>query len=175
MRHTSKTGSFIVICFINMLLNFRWSIPAWILLAAYFLFGFPPLWVFFIALAFWPLGAISMTLIMRLLRRLCYPSRGYYTGSGSKVVRTDSNAPSANPYSVTQEKEQKIKEQHETMYDLSCCLANHPECTPGTTDTGNASDSSTVQSAAETNWVPVRSVDADTDCNDNAGQKSVFE
>ena len=27
LRQTSRTGSFITVCLINMLLNFRWSIP----------------------------------------------------------------------------------------------------------------------------------------------------
>lgn len=30
LRQTNRTGSFITVCFINMLLNFRWSIPAWL-------------------------------------------------------------------------------------------------------------------------------------------------
>ncbi len=107
-----------------MLLNFRWSVPAWLLLAAYFMFGFPPLWVFFIALAFWPLAAVSMTLLMRLLRRLAYTGGGYTARSGGKVVHVDDNTPSANPYSVTREKEQKLKDEYSGLYDPFCCPEN---------------------------------------------------
>ena len=80
LRQTSRTGSFITVCLINMLLNFRWSIPAWLLLAAYLAFGFPPLWVFWIALALWPLAAIVMTAIVRLLRMLVSMSGGVSSG-----------------------------------------------------------------------------------------------
>ena len=51
-RQAHRLGSYIIICMINMLLHFRWSIPAWLLLAAYLIFGYPPLWAFYIALGF---------------------------------------------------------------------------------------------------------------------------
>ncbi|MBQ9900925.1 MAG: hypothetical protein IJM51_00850 [Clostridia bacterium] len=114
---TTRTGSFAVVCLINMLLNFRWSIPAWLLLAAHFLFGFPPLWAFFIALALWPLTAIVMTAIMRLLRRLAYMSGGY-SGGGGKVVHVDENTPNRNPYSATREKEENVKAGYSSAFQI---------------------------------------------------------
>ena len=90
LRQTSRTGSFITVCFINMLLNFRWSIPAWLMLAAYLIFGVPPLWVFWVALSLWPLAAILMTAIVRLLRMLVSMSGGVSSGhSGGTVVHVD--------------------------------------------------------------------------------------
>lgn len=118
LRQTSRTGGFIATCFINMLLNFRWSIPAWLLLAAYLMFGFPPLWVFLIALALWPLSAIAMTAIMRLLRRLAYMSGGY-TGTGSgKVVHVDEHTANKNPYSATRQKEENVKAGYNRVYEV---------------------------------------------------------
>ena len=118
LRQTSRTGSFITVCLINMLLNFRWSIPAWLLLAAYLAFGFPPLWVFWIALALWPLAAIVMTAIVRLLRTLVGMSGGY-TGAGSgKVVHVDENTPNKNPYSATRQKEEDVKAGYSRAYEV---------------------------------------------------------
>ena len=108
LRQTSRTGSFAAVCFINMLLNFRWSIPAWLILAAHFMFGIPPLWVFGVVLALWPIAAILMTAIMRLLRRLAFMSGGYSHGGGT-VVHVDESTPNKNPYSATQRKEEKVK------------------------------------------------------------------
>ncbi len=118
LRQTSRTGGFMATCFINMLLNFRWSIPAWLLLAAYLMFGFPPLWVFLIALALWPLSAIAMTAIMRLLRRLAYMSGGY-TGTGSgKVVHVNEHTANKNPYSATRQKEENVKAGYNRVYEV---------------------------------------------------------
>ena len=117
LRQTSRTGSFITVCLINMLLNFRWSIPAWLLLAAYLAFGFPPLWVFWIALALWPLAAIVMTAIVRLLRMLVSMSGGVSSGhSGGTVVHVDENTPNKNPYSATRQKEKKVKAGYSSAY-----------------------------------------------------------
>ena len=114
-RQTGRTGSFISICFINMLLNFRWSIPAWLILAANLFFGVPPLWVFFTVLALWPLAAILMTSVVRLLRRLAYMP-GRYDGSGrGTVVHVDENTPNKNPYSATGQTEENVKK----AYNLS--------------------------------------------------------
>ena len=117
-RQTGRTGSFAMVCFINMLLNFRWSIPAWLLLAANILFGFPPLWVFFVVLALWPIAAIVMTLIIRLLRRLAYTPGGYYGSSGGTVVHVDENTSNKNPYSATRQKEENVKAGYNRVYEV---------------------------------------------------------
>lgn len=118
LRQTTRTGSFVTVCLINMLLNFRWSIPAWLLLAAHLAFGFPPLWVFWIALALWPLAAIVMTAIVRLLRTLVGMSGGY-TGAGSgKVVHVDEHTPNKNPYSATRQKEEDVKAGYSRAYEV---------------------------------------------------------
>ena len=117
LRQTSRAGSFITVCFINMLLNFRWSIPAWLMLAAYLIFGVPPLWVFWVALSLWPLAAILMTAIVRLLRMLVSMSGGVSSGhSGGTVVHVDEHTANKNPYSATRQKEEKVKAGYSSAY-----------------------------------------------------------
>lgn len=53
---------------LRMFWNYRMSIPAWLLLAAHFLFDVP-LWLFFLALAFWVVYAVVMTLLLCWVRR----------------------------------------------------------------------------------------------------------
>ena len=52
-----KTGDFLMCLLINMLINWEWSIPAWILLALHFIFGLDILW-FFIALGLFLAGLL---------------------------------------------------------------------------------------------------------------------
>ena len=52
MRKSNKGSNFFVCLLFNILLNFEWSIPAWILLALHFILDIPIIW-FFIALAVW--------------------------------------------------------------------------------------------------------------------------
>ena len=52
-----KTGDFLMCLLINMLINWEWSIPAWILLALHFIFGLNILW-FFIALGLFFAGLL---------------------------------------------------------------------------------------------------------------------
>ena len=118
LRQTNRTGSFITVCFINMLLNFRWSIPAWLLLAAHFAFGFPPMWVFLIALAIWPVAAIVLTAIVRLLSTLVSMSGGYRGAGSGKVVHVEENTPNKNPYSATRQKEENVKAGYSRVYEV---------------------------------------------------------
>ncbi len=118
LRQTTRTGSFAGVCFINMLLNFRWSIPAWLILAAHFMFGFPPMWVFFLVLSLWPIAAILMTAIVRLLRKFAYMSGGYSGSGGGTVVHVDENTSNKNPYSATREKEENVKAGYSMVYEV---------------------------------------------------------
>ena len=52
-----KIGEFFAVLFFNMLINLEWSIPAWILLAMHFVFGWKLIW-FWIALGVWLLSII---------------------------------------------------------------------------------------------------------------------
>ena len=104
IRLLNRIGHSVRQLMINMLLNLRWSIPAWILLAAYLIFGTPPLWVFWAAIGFWALMVWIRTTLFRLLRRLAaMPISSTGSGSargGSRVIRTDADTPNKNPYSA---------------------------------------------------------------------------
>lgn len=52
MRRTKISGSFLVCLLVNLLLNLRWSIPAWILLALHIWLDIS-IWWFVGALGFW--------------------------------------------------------------------------------------------------------------------------
>jgi hypothetical protein len=52
MRKTKKSTSFILCLIINIILNFEWSIPSWVLLICHLIFDISIVW-FFIALAVW--------------------------------------------------------------------------------------------------------------------------
>ena len=52
MRRTRRSGSFLLCLLINLLLDLRWSIPAWILLALHFWLEIS-VWWFIGGLAFW--------------------------------------------------------------------------------------------------------------------------
>ena len=117
LRQTTRTGGFFTICFVNMLLNFRWSIPAWLLLAAHVLWGVPPLWVFFVALSLWPLAAILLTAIVRLLSRVASLPMGNPSYSGSNVVKVDADTPNKNPYSATRQSEEDVKASYGRSYE----------------------------------------------------------
>ena len=117
LRQTTRTGGFFTICFVNMLLNFRWSIPAWLLLAAHVLWGVPPLWVFFVALSLWPLAAILLTAIVRLLSRVASLPMGNPSYSGSNVVKVDADTPNKNPYSATRQSEEDVKASYGRTYE----------------------------------------------------------
>lgn len=58
MRKYRKSGSFWLCLLINMLLNFEWSIPAWILLGVHFWLDIS-IWWFIGALALWILRILA--------------------------------------------------------------------------------------------------------------------
>ena len=66
MRETKRSGSFLFCFLINLLLNFEWSIPAWIALALHFWIGIP-IWWFIGGLGFWILSILSGMWIMGLM------------------------------------------------------------------------------------------------------------
>lgn len=57
MRKVSRTGNFFICLIFNMLMNFEWSIPAWILLVLHFIFDIS-IWWFVGALALWIIGIL---------------------------------------------------------------------------------------------------------------------
>ncbi|MBP5303319.1 MAG: hypothetical protein J6Z00_00275 [Clostridia bacterium] len=59
-----KTDHGFLLCFIvNLILNFEWSIPAWILLVMHFVLHWP-LWLFFVALGGWILYILIVTSVI---------------------------------------------------------------------------------------------------------------
>ncbi len=52
-----KIGNFLMCLLVNALINWEWSIPAWILLALHFIFGLDLLW-FFVALGLFLAGLL---------------------------------------------------------------------------------------------------------------------
>jgi hypothetical protein len=62
MRKTKKSTSFILCLIINIILNFEWSIPSWVLLICHLIFDISIVW-FFIALAVWILIILFWMLI----------------------------------------------------------------------------------------------------------------
>lgn len=79
-------GSFFITLLWNLLMKFGWSIPAWILLAAHYLFGLP-LWLFWLALGIW-LGYVLLLTILIAWGNYC---------SGEPAE----SGPNKNPYSIT--------------------------------------------------------------------------
>ena len=89
-----RIGEFFACLLFNMLINLEWTIPAWILLAMHFIFGWKLLW-FWIALGVWLLGIILCMDIISWASRCSTPS----------VPKENKN-----PYSVGQIKESKETE-----------------------------------------------------------------
>jgi len=89
MRRTKRSGSFLLCFLINLLLNFEWSIPAWIALALHFLINIP-IWWFIGGLGFWILSIFSGMWIMGLM-----------ISAGSEPLPEKQNK---NPYSVKGDK-----------------------------------------------------------------------
>lgn len=63
MRRTKRNGGFWVCLLVNILLNLEWSIPAWILLALYYILDISIIW-FFCAIALWILIILLLMDIM---------------------------------------------------------------------------------------------------------------
>lgn len=69
MRKRSFDGTFLLVVLIHIVLNFRLTIPAWILLALHFIFGIS-LWWFAGALGVFFLYIFLWILIVRLVGRI---------------------------------------------------------------------------------------------------------
>ena len=85
MRKIKRHGNFLLCWTLNLLLNFEWSIPAWILLALHFWLGIS-LWWFVGGLALW---ILPIWLNMRIV--------GWAATCGSEKDPPKENK---NPYSV---------------------------------------------------------------------------
>lgn len=79
-----RIGEFFACLFFNMLLSFKWTVPAWTLLAMHFIFSWPIIW-FFIALSLWVVGIILWMSIM---------------GWAVSCSKPDKPKENKNPYSV---------------------------------------------------------------------------
>ena len=67
MKRKPKTDSgFLMAVIINLIFDLEWTIPAWILLAAHFIFKIS-LWWFVGALGFWIVSAIVRTAVLTWL------------------------------------------------------------------------------------------------------------
>lgn len=88
MRMSKRAGNFFLALLFNMVLNFEWSIPAWILLALHYFLGWRILW-FWIALGLWILN------IVLWMEFLCFAS----DCSNEKPYRENKN-----PYSASKDK-----------------------------------------------------------------------
>ena len=64
LRKHTRTGGFFLNLIINMLLNLKWSIPAWIFLGLHCAFGLS-LWWFWGALALWILRIWAYMMVYR--------------------------------------------------------------------------------------------------------------
>lgn len=64
MRRTYRRGNFLWIWLINMMLNLKWSIPAWLLLIAHYFLNVP-IWCFWAALGLWALAGLLLTCLIR--------------------------------------------------------------------------------------------------------------
>ena len=58
VKTMKRITNFIVALLFNMLLGFKWSLPAWVLLVLHFTINVPIVW-FFVALGLWVLCIIS--------------------------------------------------------------------------------------------------------------------
>lgn len=58
MKKIKRSGNFLLALLFNMLLDIKWSMPAWVLLILHFTIGLSPVW-FFAAFGVWILSIIS--------------------------------------------------------------------------------------------------------------------
>ena len=84
IRKAKRSGSFLTVLLINMLLNFSWSIPAWVLLGLHFWLNIS-VWWFVAGLVFW---IVSILIGMKFI--------GWATDCGN---RKDPVKENKNPYS----------------------------------------------------------------------------
>lgn len=67
MRRSYRSGNFFLCLLINMVLNFEWSIPAWVLLALHFWLDIS-VWWFIGALALWVIRILFGMWLIRWAR-----------------------------------------------------------------------------------------------------------
>ncbi|MGN0489492.1 MAG: hypothetical protein ACI4HO_09545 [Ruminococcus sp.] len=94
MKRTKFTGNFILVLLLNLLFNFEWSIPAWILLILHFVIGLPVYW-FWIALGLWVLLVVLFTKLLGWTARV----------SNEKPIKRENK----NPYSASDDVFKKKK------------------------------------------------------------------
>ena len=112
MRKTTRTGSFFLIYLFNILINFRLTIPGWILLVLHFIMPqYIKWWYCLVYFAGFLLYMLIWMLVLRALGRWVstaepappiqnknpYSVTGYGGETGWKL---DSSRPNLNPYSV---------------------------------------------------------------------------
>jgi hypothetical protein len=85
MRSTKRSGGFLLCLLLNLLLNWEWSLPAWVLLGLHFWLDIS-LWWFAGGLAFWILSILSGMWLM-----------GWARSCGNEKDPPKENK---NPYSV---------------------------------------------------------------------------
>ena len=144
MKNIDEGRNIFVNWLINMLLNFRWSIPGLLVLAAHFIFGFPPLWVFFAVLAIWPLKVLFFTSILRLISWISStPSPKHGFGGNSRIAHVTGDAPSKNPYSATRRKEEQTRKAYSGTTEGEDYYAKYLSSTNGTDETVAGTDTET--------------------------------
>ena len=91
MRRTKVNQGFIICLLFNMLLNFEWSIPAWLLIIAHFVFGWS-LWLFWLAFLGWVGGILIWMYVIGWAARVGnektpeLPNKNPYSARNSSVV-----------------------------------------------------------------------------------------
>ena len=85
IRHTKRSGSFLLCLLINLLLNLEWSIPAWVLLALHFWLKIS-IW--------WFVGGLVLWILVNLVGMWLM---GWAAGCGN---HKDPPKENKNPYSV---------------------------------------------------------------------------
>jgi len=85
MKQFRRGGNFLAVLLFNMLINFEWTIPAWVLLACHFFFDWSIIW-FWIALGLWLLNILIWMGII-----------GWASDCGNTPDKPKENK---NPYSV---------------------------------------------------------------------------
>ena len=89
MKKTAYTGTFFLCLLINIVLNFRLTVPGWILLILHFIFPAVSVW--------WSVGYFGAFLLYMLIWQLVWRLIGRI-GASAKEVPPPKNL---NPYSVT--------------------------------------------------------------------------
>ncbi len=91
MKHKKHSGGFLLGLLFNMALNIRWTIPAWILLAMHFIFGWS-IWWFWLALGIWFLDILVWMCIFGWANRCATPdfpkeNKNPYSAKNNRIDR----------------------------------------------------------------------------------------